>query len=154
MQDSTKQTIVIGASVLIASVGLFFIAKAIVGRIKSKKDNERNALLEEEIQNNGGSAEQQQLESQESKTYDPKSDVKFIGDKIIGGNIMYYPDEINSLIARLNDIEVKKLADAWKKKYGRSLYYDLDDEWDSCGNWGFSNCYQIAMTRLSNLGKR
>jgi hypothetical protein len=152
MQDSTKQTLVIGASVLIASVGLFFIAKAIVNRIKSTKEEERNTLLEEEIENSGGSSEQQQIE--EAQKYDPKNDVKFIGDKIIGGNIMYYPDEINSLITRLNDIQVKKLADAWKNKYKRSLYADLDDEWDSCGTWGFSNCYQIAMTRLSNLGKR
>ena len=152
MQDSTKRTLIIGSSLLIASVGLFFIAKAITNRVKGNLEDDRNTQLEDEIENEGGSEEQQQLE--EAQKYDPKNDVKYISDKIIGGNIMYYPDEINSLITRLNDIEVKKLADAWKNKYKRSLYSDLDDEWDSCGTWGFSNCYQIAMTRLSNLGKR
>ena len=50
--------------------------------------------------------------------------------------------------------DVKKLADAWKNKYKRSLYSDLDDEWDSCGTWGFTNCYESSMKRLSKLGFR
>jgi hypothetical protein len=152
MQDSTKRTLIIGSSLLIASVGLFFIAKAITNRVKGNLEDERNTQLEDEIENEGGSSEQQQLE--EAKKYDPKNDVKFIADKIKGYNLMYYPSEINSLMTKLNDIEVKKLADAWRNKYKTSLYSDLDEEWDSCGNWGFSNCYEISMTRLSNLGKR
>lgn len=151
MQDSTKRTLIIGSSLLIASVGLFFIAKAITNRVKSRIEDERNTLLEEDIENEGGSAEQQEIEAQQS--YDPKNDVKFIADKIIGANLFTYRKEIDGLIMRLNDIQVKKLADAWKKKYGRSLYSALDDEYDQCGYF-YSNCYEVSMRRLSRLGKR
>jgi hypothetical protein len=152
MEDSTKRTLIIGSSLLIASVGLFFIAKAITNRVKGTKEDERSTQLEEEIENQGGSAEQQEIEAQQK--YDPKSDIKFIADRILGLNWKGYPDDVNGLIMKLNNIEVKKLADAWKKKYKRTLYYDLDDELNQCGIWGVSNCYEISMTRLSNVGKR
>jgi len=151
MQDSTKRTLIIGSSLLIASVGLFFIAKAITNRVKGTKEDERSTQLEEEIENQGGSAEQQEIEAQQK--YDPKNDVKFIADKILGANLFTYRKEIDGLIMKLNDVQVKKLADAWKNKYKRSLYSDLDDEYDQCGYW-YSNCYEVSMKRLSNLGKR
>jgi len=151
MQDSTKRTLIIGSSLLIASVSLFFIAKAITNRVKGNLEDDRNTQLEDEIENEGGSEEQQQIE--EAQKYDPKNDVKFIADKILGANLFTYRKEIDGLITKLNDIQVKKLADAWKNKYKRSLYSDLDDEYDQCGYF-YSNCYAVSMTRLSNLGKR
>jgi hypothetical protein len=152
MNEQTKNTLIVGASVLIASTGLFLIGRAIVNRIKRKADDRREQLLEEEISGGGGST-QSQIEENTS-TYNPSGDVTLISDYILGANLMYYPDEVNGIIMKLNNTDVKKLAEAWKKKYGRSLYYDLDDEWDACGTWGWDNCYESSMNRLSNLGLR
>lgn len=152
MNESTKNTLVVGASILIASTGLFLIGRAIVNRIKRRAEEKQQQLLEEEI-TQGGSTTQSQIEANTS-TYNPTGDVNLISGYILGANLMYYPEEVNGIIMKLNNVDLKKLAEAWKKKYGRSLYYDLDDEWDSCGTWGWDNCYESSMNRLSNMGLR
>jgi len=150
MKDSTKNTLIVGASVLVASLGLFFIGRAIIKKIQAKKDAERENLLQEDIE--GGQSEEQQQTEEATSTYNPTGDVNLISGYILGANLFVYPDEVNGIIAKLTNTDLKKLADAWKKKYGRSLYYDLDDEYDQCG-W-YSNCYEASMNRLSSLGLR
>lgn len=154
MEKSTQNTLIVGASILIASTGLFLVGRAIVNRIKKKKELEQQQILEDEI-SGGGSDVQEQLEEQQASSYNPAGDVKLIESYIVGANLMVYPDEVNGIIMKLNNADLKKLADAWKKKYnGESLYYWLDDEWDGCGTWGWDNCYEPAMNRLANLGLR
>ena len=152
MEQGTKRTLIIGASILIGATALTFIIKAIVNKIKAKKEAERQELLEEEI-TGGGSTTQENIEAQQS--YNPSSDLDLIASYIVGANLMVYPDEVNGIIMKLNNADLKKLAEAWKKKYnGQSLYYWLDDEWDGCGTWGWDNCYDSSMKRLSSLNLR
>ena len=151
MNDKTKKTLIVGASILVAATGLFFIGRATLNRIKRNAEDKRKKILEEEV--SGGGTIQEQVEETES-TYNPSGDVKLIAGYILGANMFYYPTEVNGIIMKLNNTDVKKLADAWKNKYKRTLYYDLDDEWDQCGTWGFSNCYESSMKRLSKLGLR
>lgn len=152
MQEKTKNTLIVGASILIAFTGLFFISKVIIDKFKQRKEDEREELLEQEIEG-GGSTNQENIEAQQS--YNPASDLRLLEGYIVGANIMVYPDEVNGIIMKLNNVDLKKLADAWKKKYnGESLYYWLDDEWDGCGTWGWDNCYSSAMNRLSSLNLR
>jgi hypothetical protein len=153
MKEQTKDTLITGASILIASVGLFFIGKAIVQRIQKKAKDKREELLKEDA-GGGTSSTQDQTEASVS-AYNPTSDVNLISSYILGLNVLGgYPDKVNPIIMKLNNTDLKKLAYAWKKKYGRTLYYDLDDEWDVCGFWGLDNCYESSMNRLSNLNLR
>jgi hypothetical protein len=150
MEQGTKRTLIISASILIGATALTFIAKAIVNKIKAKKEAKRQELLKEEI-TGGGSTTQENIEAQQ--TYNPASHIKLLEGYIVGANFMVYPDEVNGIIMKLNNADLKKLANAWKQKYnGQTLYYWLDDEWDKCGNWGLDNCYASAMNRLSSLG--
>lgn len=150
MEKKTKNTLIVGASVLIAFTGLFFISKVIVKKFKQRKEDERQDLLEEEITGTG-SPNQENIEAQQS--YNPASHIKLLEGYIVGANFMVYPNEVNGIIMKLNNADLKKLANAWKQKYnGETLYYWLDDEYDGCGTWGFSNCYASAMNRLSSLG--
>lgn len=151
MNNKTKKTLIVGASILVAVTGLFFIGRATLNRIKRNSEDKRKKILEEEVSDSGTT--QEQIEETKS-TYNPSGDVEYIAGKILGANLYYYPTEINGIIMKLNNTDVKKLADAWKNKYKRSLYSDLDDEWDSCGTWGFTNCYESSMKRLSKLGLR
>jgi cell division protein YceG involved in septum cleavage len=144
-----KRTLIIGGSVLVGAVGLFFVGRTIIRKINAKKGKERAEKLKQELGQT--QTQQQQTEQQASSSYKPASHIKLLEGYILGGNVMYYPDEINGLINSLTDAKVKKLADAWKSKHKRTLYKDLDDEWDSCGF--FSNCYETAMNRLKSLGK-
>jgi hypothetical protein len=152
MEQGTKRTLIIGASILVGVTAITLVTRAIIKKIKDKKEAERQDLLEEEI-SGGGSTQQENIESQSS--YNPLGDLKLIESYIVGVNLMVYPDEVNGIIMKLNNADLKKLADAWKKKYkGESLYYWLGDEYDGCGTWGFSNCYESSMRRLSSLGLR
>ena len=152
MKEQTKDTLITGASILIASVGLFFIGKGIVQRIQKNAQDKREDLIKEDTE--GGSSTQDQTEDSVS-TYNPTSDVNLISNYIIGLNVLGgYPEEVNGIIMKLNNTDLKKLAGAWKQKHKRTLYYDLNDEWDVCGFWGTDNCYASSMNRLSNLNLR
>ena len=152
MEQRTKRTLIIGASILVGVTAITLITRAIVKKINAKREAERQQLLEEEI-SGGGSTTQEQIE--EAQTYDPLPDVKMIESYIVGGNFWVYPDEVNGIIMKLNNADLKKVATLWKQRHnGESLYYWLDDELDGCGWSGFSNCYESSMNRLSSLGLR
>lgn len=152
MEQKTKRTLIIGASILVGVTAITLVTRLIVKSIKDKREEERQKLLEEEI-SGGGSTQQEVIESQQA--YNPIGDVKLLESYIVGANLMVYPDEVNGIIMKLNNADLKKLASEWKKRHnGESLYYWLDDEWDGCGTWGWSNCYESSMRRLSSLGLR
>lgn len=154
MEQSTKRTLIIGSVILVGATAITLITRAIIKRINAKREEDRIKLLEEEIKNEG-SSQQEQIENQQSKSYNPLSDIKLIESYIVGINYFTYGKEVNGIIMKLNNADLKKLADGWKKRHnGESLYYWLDDEFDGCGTFGYSNCYESSMKRLSSLGLR
>lgn len=148
--NKTTKIILIGGSIVGVSIALIFVAKKIAKTITERKQKQ----IEQDIKDDttgGGSSTQENVESQ--STYNPTNDMKLLAGYILGVNFMVYPDEVNGIIMKLNNADLKKLAGWWKAKYNRTLYYDLDDELDQCG-WAWSNCYEDSMKRLSSLGLR
>ena len=67
-------------------------------------------------------------------------------------DIMYYPDEVNGIINKLTDEELKKLATYYKgATKGTSLYAQMNDEWNDITNTSF---YATSIKRLASLGLR
>ena len=146
-----KKFIIKASAVVVILTSIGFLAKKIIQDSMKKRQKAR----EDELNISLGQTQtsQQQQEEAASSSYNPTADVTQIGKYILGANFSDYPDQISSIFNRLTDAELGKLADAWKKKHGRTLYYDLDDEWDSCGSWGFSDCYVPHKGRLAKIGK-
>ncbi len=151
MEIGTKQTLIKGAAVAVILGTIALLAKNIVSKIIRKKEKLRKDELSVSLGQTQTSQEQQ--EQAASSSYNPTANVTQIGKYILGANVHDYPSQISTIFNRLTDAELGKLADAWKKKHGRTLYYDLDDEWDSCGTWGFSDCYIPHKGRLAKIGK-
>ena len=141
--ENNKKTIITGISILLITTGLFFVGRSILNNLRRRKQDEVTQNNLEEGSGNTGLTLQ---EEQQAKNYNPTSDVNYIYGRVAGLNYFYYP-EINNKIASLTDAQVKKLADAYKKKNDNvSLYTALDDEW--------GNYYEYAMNRLSSLNKK
>jgi hypothetical protein len=151
MESGTKQTLIKGTVIVVILGTIALLTKNIVSKIIRKREKAREDELNISLGQTQTSQEQQ--EEAASSSYSPTADVGQIAKYILGANFSDYPDQISSIFNRLTDAELGKLADAWKKKYGRTLYYDLDDEWDSCGAWGFSDCYVAHKGRLAKIGK-
>lgn len=151
MNDTTK-TIIRGVAILVAFGGAFLVTKRIVKRYRERKEADRQDTLQTELQG-GQSQTMQQIEEQQS-TYNPSNHVSQIEDFILGPNLDGYESEVSAIIMPLSATDTKKLADAWKNKHGRTLWYDLDDEYDQCGSWyyPFENCYKAPMGKLESLG--
>jgi len=150
MQESTKKTLIVGGSILLATAGIFFVGRAILANIKARKEDEL-ASLTDQGQGSGTTATTP-AEEAEAKNYNPTSDAKYLYDRISPPKMpfVYYDEEVNGLIANLTDAKLKKLADYYKNKYKKSLYLALDEEWDYLSG----NQYKGSMARLSSLGKR
>jgi hypothetical protein len=150
MQESTKKTLIVGGSILLATAGLFLVGRAILANIKSRKEDEIAGLTEQE--EGSGTTATTPAEEADAKNYNPATDAKYIYDKLWGWKVPFvsYDTEINALIAKLTDAKLKKLADYFKSKYKKSLYLTLEEEWD----YYSGNQYKGSMARLSNLGKR
>jgi hypothetical protein len=150
MKDSTKKTLITGASILLITAGLFFVSRAILKKLQAKK--------EDEIAASGGNEEGSgdtlltPSEESEAKNYNPSSDAKYIYDRISGWKkpFVYYDSEVNAMIAKQTDAKLKKLAEYYKTKYKKSLWLALDEEWD----YFSGNQYKGSMNRLSSLGLR
>ena len=141
--ENNKKTKITGISILLITTGLFFVGRSILNNLRRRKQDEVTQNNLEEGSGNTGLTLQ---EEQQAKNYNPTSDVNYIYGRVAGWNFVYYP-EINNKIASLTDAQVKKLADAYKKKNDNvSLYTALDDEW--------GNAYEYAMNRLSSLNKK
>jgi hypothetical protein len=142
MADNTQKTIVTGVSVLLLTAGLFFVSRAILSKLKARKQDESAGTLGNE--QGSGTNQLTPQEEQEAKNYNPKADVDYIYSKISGWNYFVYPKEVNGRIMSLTDAKLKKMAQAYKiKNGGVSLYVALDDEWGSD--------YEPSMNRLALL---
>jgi hypothetical protein len=153
MDNALKNTLVLGGSVIIASVGLFFFGKTIMNQIRRKANDKETELLEDDG-SGGGTSQQAQLEIEQAKQYNATSDAKLIRGYLDGYNYNSYGAEVSSIFNKLTDAKLKKLADFYKNKYKISLYKQMDDEWNICGWTLQTNCYEIPMKRLASLGKR
>lgn len=141
--EANKKTLIIGGSILVVTIGLFFVARAIVNKIKKDKEELDKGLLDEDLK-----PKPIANEVADAVNYNPTSDVKAIGGYIVGYNANYYPKEVNSIIAKLTDSRLKKLATAYKTKYKVSLYENLNGEWV----WGWGDTYEPSIKRLLALG--
>ena len=148
---STKKTIIVGSVVLVVMGVTAYVIKKMVEKSKAKKLIKTQELLKAQSTDENVAVKQ---ENAQVGSYNPSGDLKLMQDYIVGANFYDYKTQVNAIVFKLTDAQLKKLADAWKKAQGESLYYSLDDEWDACGTWSLGNCYESAMARLSKLGKR
>ena len=78
-----------------------------------------------------------------------------IADSVIGVNIWYYPEVINSIVD-LNPQELKELNERWNTKYntlaGGNLVWALENEDAYIPQYGFNHAYIPAIDALKNAG--
>jgi hypothetical protein len=152
MDSKITNTLTLGGSVILASLGLFFLGKTIMNQIRRRANDRQNENLEGDGSSNQSA--QEQLEIEQAKKYNATADAKAIRGYLDGWNLYSYNDEILKIFNKLTDAKLKKLAEEYKKKYKISLYKQMDDEYNNCGYTFMSNCYDIPMKRLSGLGLR
>jgi len=131
------------------AIGIFFLTRTLIKKSKEKKEEKAEVKLQEEINNDSGNSV---VEEEQAKTYNPDSDLSTFAGYVVGDNGFTYEDEVKKLVNNLTNAELKILNTAFKKKYKKSMWKQLDGEWDVCGL--FSNCYEVPMKRLSSLGIR
>lgn len=142
MNDTTQKTIVTGVSVLLITAGLFFVGRAILKKLQTRKEDESATTFGDE--QGSGTNQLTPQEEQEAKNYNPKADVDYIYSKIAGWNFSTYETEVNGRIMSLTDAKLKKMAIAYKKKNGGiSLFVALDNEWE--------DMYRPSQNRLEIL---
>ena len=140
MNDTTK-IILKGVGALVVVGGLFLVTRMILKKAKAKKEDE----AEEELLEDSTSASANTSSQEQSDDYNPASDVKAIGDMVYGNNFYQYTDEVNAIVVPMSDARLRKMASAYKSKYGISLYNNLMGE---C-------CYGVytdSEKRLKSLG--
>ena len=138
MKKNTK-TILTGATVLVIIVGGYLVYKLIDKQNKLKKILKANE--EREVAEALLPPEQQASPD----NYSPTDHVKQIGDMVYGNNFWQYTDEVNAIVIPLSDERTRKLALAYKQKYGISLYANLTGE--CC-----YGVYQDSEAKLKRLG--
>ena len=149
--DKNLKTVFTGATILVGVIGLYFVGKALVKKVKAKNVKKRKKKVKDEL-GLGEVSPAEQVENEAAKNYNPTADRKSLYGYIGGANFATYEEEVNELITGLTDAQLKKLAVSWKKVRKKSLYKSLDERYDNCGF--FANCYESSMTRLSGLGLR
>jgi hypothetical protein len=152
MDEKNINIIALGGGLLLSSLGVYFIAKSVLNQIRAKAQDKADDNLNAEIITGGGSIQQQSLEEQQAKLYNPYQDVKALRGYLEGYNVLGgYPDEVNGIINKLTDAKLKKLATYYKgATKGTTLYQQMVDEWDG---WGAS-FYATSEKRLASLGLR
>lgn len=149
MNDTTK-ILIRGGAVLVGGLVLVFVAKKLVVNIKKKNEEKRLKKLQEDSQGMGNV--QANMEEDNAKQYNPASDLKTFEGYVVGNNIQVYGGRVNSLFDKLTNAELRILNSAFKKKHKISMWQQLDDEWDVCGTWGLSDCYEAGKKRLRSAG--
>ena len=147
--QGTINTLVKSVAIVGGLIAVAFVVKALVKKAKDKKAKKQEDALAAELGQATNTATQQEIDA--AKGYNPSSHVQQLAEYLLGGNFFEYDDEVNSLFNSLTDAQLAKVADAWKKKYGRTLWYDLDDELDRC--WWLADCYKVPKNRLASIGK-
>ena len=156
MDEKNINIIALGGGILLTSLGVYFVTKSVLNQIKAKAEGKLEENLNAEIVTGGGSSQQQALEEQQAKLYNPYQDVLALRGYLEGYNLRYYPDEVNGIIKKLSDAQLRKLATYYKgasMKYGekKSLYQQMVGEWNDVTNTSF---YDVSEKRLSSLGLR
>lgn len=154
MNEKNINILALGSGILLTSLGLYFVMKSVLNQIQAKKEAELQAIIDAEIKG-GANTPQEKLEQQQAKSYNEYPDVILLKGYLEGKNLRGYPEEVNGIINKLTDAQLKKLADTYKRasmKYGEkvSLYDQLVGEWNILG-YSF---YETSEKRLSNLGLR
>ena len=143
MNESDKNLIIKGAAVVGILTVFVFIARSIVKKTKAKFEAKRAKELALSLGTEQTSQEAQ--EAQAAASYNPSNDYTRIFNWIDGANWQSRGTEVNSIINRLTDSQLIKLAKYWEKKQGgESLYYWLD--------WEAGNAYATSENRLKSLG--
>jgi hypothetical protein len=152
MDEKNINIIALGGGILLSSLGLYFVTKSVLNQIRAKAEGKLEDNLNADIDEGGGSNQQQALEEQQAKLYNPYQDVKALRGYMEGWNLMYYPDEVNGIINKLTDAKLKKLATYYKgATKGITLYAQMNDEWNDITNTSF---YATSIKRLASLGLR
>ena len=138
MKRNTK-TILTGATILVIFVGGYLVYKLIDKQNKLKKI----LMANEEREKEEASLPPEQQSSADN--YSPTDHVKQIGDMVYGNNFWQYTEEVNAIIIPLSDERTRKLALAYKQKYGISLYANL------VGEIGLG-LYEDSEAKLKRLG--
>jgi hypothetical protein len=158
MDEKNINIIALGGGILLTSLGLYFVTKSVLNQIRAKAEDKLEDNLNAEIVTGGGSTQQQGLETQQAKLYNPYQDVLALRGYLEGYNLVGYPVEVASIINKLTDEELKKLATYYKLasyKYGekKTLYQQLVDEFDGYLGLG-GTMYDATEKRLASLGLR
>jgi len=158
MDEKNINIIALGGGILLTSLGVYFVTKSVLNQIKAKAEDKLEDNLNAEIVTGGGSSQQQALEEQQAKLYNPYQDVLALRGYLEGYNPVGYPEEVNAIIKKLTDAQLKKLATYYKlasAKYGekKSLYQQMVDELNGYLGLGTS-FYDVSEKRLSSLGLR
>ncbi len=133
----TKDILIKGGAMLVGTLALVLIGRTIINQVVRKRKGKAKAKQDLDV--SSGSS------SEVADNYNPSADVKAIGGYIYGNNFYTYEDEVDAIIIPMSDARLKKLASAYKKKYGVSLYGNLTGE---C-------CYMMyeeSEARLKSLG--
>ena len=119
MADNKKMLIVSG-SIILGSLIAVIVGKAIFKKVRKNREEKAENQLEEDVAS--GSS------SEEADNYNPSSDVSTLGGYIYGDNFWTYEDEVDAIIIPMSDARLRKLSEAYKKKYGIGLYANLIGE--------------------------
>ena len=136
MADNKKMLIVSG-SILLGTLIAVLVGKAIYKKVRKNREEKAEVDLDEDVAS--GSS------SDDASDYNPSSNVSTLGGYIYGNNFWTYEDEVDAIIIPLSDARLKKLAEAYKKKYNIGLYKNLIGE--CC--YGM---YEESEARLKSLG--
>ena len=158
MDEKNINILALGGGILLTSLGLYFVAKSVLNQIRAKAEDKLEENLNAEIVTGGGSSQQQVLEEDQAKLYNPYQDVLALRGFLEGYNAVGYPEEVASIINKLTDAKLRKLATYYKlasMKYGekKSLYAQLVDELNGYLGLGTS-MYESSEKRLASLGLR
>ena len=134
---STKDIVIKGGAIIVGALALALIGRTIVNSVVRKRKGKAEDKIDKDVESGAS--------SDDASNYNPSSDVSALGGYIYGNNFYTYEDEVDAIIIPKSDARLKKLATAYKKKYGISLYGNLTGE---C-------CYMMyeeSEARLKSLG--
>ena len=134
---STKDILIKGGAILVGTLALALIGRTIINSVVRKRKGKAEDKIDMDV--DSGSS------SDDASDYNPSSDVTTLGGYIYGNNFWTYEDEVDAIIIPKSDARLKKLATAYKKKYGIGLYANLIGE--CC--YGM---YEESEARLKSLG--
>ena len=134
---STKDIVIKGGAIIVGALALALIGRTIINSVVRKRKGKAEDKIDKDVESGAS--------SDDASNYNPSSDVSALGGYIYGDNFFTYEDEVDAIIIPKSDARLKKLATAYKKKYGISLYGNLTGE---C-------CYMMyeeSEARLKSLG--